>query len=1184
MRKRPTDRCGNWQVLAELEAEGAGDRFIGIGPGSEHPVCIRFVRPAGGRPHLTEWVTRVAAGRPASDDRLRPSQTGLLPVLDAGTVGDLGYIVTAWRPSVCVGAFHSGDGGLGRPPMDAAIDLGVGLAERLEQLGSPAAPGSDPLSLGAVLPRAVHVTEDGGVHLDISDLEARLCLGKRTLGRLQGPDIAYVAPEVLENREVSPAADVYCIGAILFDLAAGRPPFSGANDAALRRAVTQRVVVPPRIVNRAVSPELETIILRCMSPDPAARPTMVELAATLRRMRKREGALGEWVKQFRHVWVRLNAQRDAAATERTSSAAPAIRTEPAIVPTPPVAPDLPIAPGLLVEDGHQTDETLRFLLPYPVAALYRLRQSRHEPSAKLGWSFRLAEGVARFLALVGLADVAQASTPSKLHDWFKCIYQPGFGKLLWLLKETASEAAAIGGPFVRELASLSDEWWSAMGRLNEARNRFAHDEFHLADAVAAGLLPALEADLGIVLRGASFLRDYRLGHFTDARKTKNGVRAQWYGSRGLEETEPPVEILLTDLPFDALMVLIDVRDGRALGLAPFFHFGACEADSTTHLLWLQRQEPTRETWIYRHPTAQWSARHNLVRPDGDARVDEETYVKLHAEWPGRLQLGLTNDTLARLRDRVEPAFDQRFRIVGPLGSGGMGTVWQAWDTELNRPCAIKVLHTHLTRSADAMKRFSREARVLARLHHPGIVGVYDTDRTRDGQAVIIMELCEGETLDGRLRREGALPPDAAMAIALQVLEALEEAHKQGVTHRDVKPANVLLTPQGARLIDFGIASVVDETQLTRTFNQMGTMGFMAPEQVVGGPVSAQTDLFGVGRLLLAMLLGRPPTPGEGTDAVANLPKELAKVIDVSTAAEPKLRPTSAAEMIALLQAADSAAPTPDEDEQLSFPNPVHRTRAAAIWPELVRLAKRNEQTTYVRIAKLVGSHQRVMRFPLALIQDHCLRSKLPPLTILVVNVVTRLPGEGFVGWSRDDLEAGRRAVCTHDWSTSPNPFGDPTAPDEPDRGGSRDAEVDALRNAIDASFARAKKRARQLRDDLGLLEGEQTYAERLNAVTELLRDDLNRLVGTSQWRTAPAAAEGKGIGKLALVVPIVGAALAGPLGGIAGASLGGILAGAGSALAQSSRCDLMRDEFIRGLEREQRRVVDGLNDLLRDDA
>ena len=210
----------------------------------------------------------------------------------------------------------------------------------------------------------------------------------------------------------------------------------------------------------------------------------------------------------------------------------------------------------------------------------------------------------------------------------------------------------------------------------------------------------------------------------------------------------------------------------------------------------------------------------------------------------------------------------RFRIERLLGRGGMSSVWQAYDEELGRPVAIKLLHTRRLESADSVDRFEREARTLALLTHPGIVTVIDRGET-DGRPFIVCELVDGRDLHERISLEGSLPVAEALAIAVQVAAALAYAHQRGVIHRDVKPHNVLLTADGhAKLTDFGIARVDDAPALTNPGRVLGTGDYVAPEQAQGHPLDGRADIYALGALLYHCLTGGPPYRGSSFVEIA----------------------------------------------------------------------------------------------------------------------------------------------------------------------------------------------------------------------------------------------------------------------------------------------------------------------------
>ena len=205
-----------------------------------------------------------------------------------------------------------------------------------------------------------------------------------------------------------------------------------------------------------------------------------------------------------------------------------------------------------------------------------------------------------------------------------------------------------------------------------------------------------------------------------------------------------------------------------------------------------------------------------------------------------------------------------FEILGPLGAGGMGEVHRARDTRLDRQVAIKVLSRELANDPHNRERFEREARLVSKLSHPHICTLHDIGSALvDGREVrfLVMELLEGETLAARLTR-GPLPVDQALRVAHDIVEALAAAHTLGIVHRDLKPANIMLTTSGVKLLDFGLAclrkpaGIVPDDSLTLEGLVLGTIPYMAPEQLRGEHADARADLFAFGAVLHEMVSGR----------------------------------------------------------------------------------------------------------------------------------------------------------------------------------------------------------------------------------------------------------------------------------------------------------------------------------------
>ncbi len=265
-----------------------------------------------------------------------------------------------------------------------------------------------------------------------------------------------------------------------------------------------------------------------------------------------------------------------------------------------------------------------------------------------------------------------------------------------------------------------------------------------------------------------------------------------------------------------------------------------------------------------------------------------------------------------------------YEIQAPIGAGGMGEVYRARDTRLERTVAIKVLPAHLSSNPDLRQRFEREARTISSLNHPHICTLHDIGH-QDGTDYLVMEHLEGETLAQRLQK-GSLPTEQLLRYAIQITDALDKAHRQGVTHRDLKPANVMLTKGGCKLLDFGLAKFrrVDpmiaastgggttesgtpaaDKKLTVEGTILGTFQYMAPEQLEGKEADARTDIFSLGAVLYEMATGRPAFQGRSrasliaailehepepmTDLQPMAPPALARVVETCLAKDPDER-------------------------------------------------------------------------------------------------------------------------------------------------------------------------------------------------------------------------------------------------------------------------------------------------------
>jgi serine/threonine protein kinase len=259
----------------------------------------------------------------------------------------------------------------------------------------------------------------------------------------------------------------------------------------------------------------------------------------------------------------------------------------------------------------------------------------------------------------------------------------------------------------------------------------------------------------------------------------------------------------------------------------------------------------------------------------------------------------------------------RYRLEARIGAGGMATVYRALDQTLQRRVAVKLMNREVASDSDQLERFRREARAVAQLSHPHIVGVIDAGED-EGRPYIVFEYVEGETLKERIRRQGQLPITEAVAYAIEIARALGAAHATHIVHRDVKPQNVLIDEEGsAKVTDFGIARTLDEEGLTADGRVLGTTDYVSPEQALGHRVTGQSDLYSLGVVLYEMLTGEVPFKGENQVAVAmkhvreELPDlqhkrpevsaALAAVVDTATAKRQEDRYANDAELIADLE-------------------------------------------------------------------------------------------------------------------------------------------------------------------------------------------------------------------------------------------------------------------------------------------
>jgi len=266
-----------------------------------------------------------------------------------------------------------------------------------------------------------------------------------------------------------------------------------------------------------------------------------------------------------------------------------------------------------------------------------------------------------------------------------------------------------------------------------------------------------------------------------------------------------------------------------------------------------------------------------------------------------------------------------YKIVTKLGEGGMGVVYKAQDTKLDRPVALKFLPPELTRDPDAKQRFVHEAKAASALQHNNICAIHEIDETEDGRMFICMDYYEGATLRQKTV-DGPLPVDEAMDFAVQAAEGLAKAHQAGMVHRDIKSANLIATTDGViKIVDFGLAKLAGQTRVTMTGTTVGTVAYMSPEQARGGDIDHRTDIWALGVVLYEMLAGQllfrsdhahavtfqilHESPSPITALRAGIPMELERIVNRCLEKNPCDRYQHARELVEELRKV-SGGPTP----------------------------------------------------------------------------------------------------------------------------------------------------------------------------------------------------------------------------------------------------------------------------------
>jgi serine/threonine-protein kinase len=316
----------------------------------------------------------------------------------------------------------------------------------------------------------------------------------------------------------------------------------------------------------------------------------------------------------------------------------------------------------------------------------------------------------------------------------------------------------------------------------------------------------------------------------------------------------------------------------------------------------------------------------------------------------------------------------RYRLIERLGTGGMSVVWRGYDEVLGRPVAVKVLSPQLAADQTFRDRLRQEALAAARLSHPHITGIFDFGEAPLSERLtvpyVVMELNDGESVAACLSRRGPLPWREAVTVATEVASALAAAHARGVVHRDVTPANVMLTPAGAKVVDFGISAIVGERDAAPDGSLLGTPAYLAPERLAGAQVTSATDVYALGLLLYRELTGRLPWPAETTaealrahlyaapaplPALPGMPPAVAELCLRCLAKTPTDRP-AAADAARALAATVGLHPIvpPHRDRPADAPPPVRATAPASAAPTHPAPPRSPLAVSWLRISARLG--------------------------------------------------------------------------------------------------------------------------------------------------------------------------------------------------------------------------------------
>lgn len=563
--------------------------------------------------------------------------------------------------------------------------------------------------------------------------------------------------------------------------------------------------------------------------------------------------------------------------------------------------------GGSAHSGAQLSVRMITGLPTPLARGLRLASSRVGSDAER-FAARIAflDGALRFLVAVQDAERAQLDLqrPAKLVELVDRMERATLGMWAEAARSLARELAAaderplppVGSGLLAE--GTSSELHDGVDALIRLRNQVAHgaDLGALAPEQARRALEDSDAPFRALVRGLEPLCALRLVVEVDGHERHD---ERWAARLVVHRGEEPTvhEIVVDDHALPTRQPVFLADDGRVVRAVPWML--AEQSGNVRRVVLLERWRDSGPTWSEPGGT---STRAEWLEAEGHAPVNEDP-----RSWFDRLQASrrrrrLPVDVVRGLQPPMDvdrPPWVRQCRPIRLLGRGGTGAVWLVEDPEREHArLALKVLHPALAANREHVERMRNEYEALRRLQVPGVVQVIDVWHDEVEGPCLLMEWVEGRSL-AQVARDGPMPPARAVEIVCSLLRTLAIAHERAIIHRDLKPSNVILTAAGPRLIDFGVARLVDGATLTATADIVGTLAYAAPEQLRGEKAGPAADLYGAGRILQELLVG---AAGEDS-ALDAIPSGLQRVIRKALRPEPRARFTSAAEMVASLEEA-----------------------------------------------------------------------------------------------------------------------------------------------------------------------------------------------------------------------------------------------------------------------------------------